>query len=202
MKVKLFSVLSISIFLLHLLVVPGQSCVGRILTIAHDNSIDQQVMGQVLAIFIQERTGTTINLVNSSDVTNSREMVKEGKADIFLSYLTSGLADMDADEKGENNQETYSIVKQYYLQEMSMVWLKPFGYEGPIGSSTTDIKNQSLAAAVATKQCLERFPILERVINKLDGLIDEKTLEKLKKKTGKQEIQVVVKEYLKSQKMI
>ncbi len=202
MKAKLFSVLSISMFLHLLLVAPGQSCVGRILTIAHDDSIDQQVMGQILAIFIQERTGTTINLVNSSNVVNSREMVKEGKADIFLSYLTSGLADMDAGEKGENNQETYSLVKQFYLQEMSMVWLKPFGYEGPIRSSAKNVQNKSLAAAVATKQCLERFPVLERVINKLDGLIDKKTLEKLKKKTGKQEIQVVVKEYLKSQKMI
>ena len=132
MKAKQFFILFVSMFILHLLAVPGQSCVGRTLTIAHDNSIDQRVMSQILAVFIQERTGTTINLVESTDVNDSAKMVEEEKADIFLSYLTDGLANMGGDKKGENIQERYSIVKQHYLQERSMVWLKPFGYKGPI----------------------------------------------------------------------
>lgn len=189
------------VLFLHALAVPGQSCVGRVLTIAYDTSIDQQVMGQILAVFIQERTGTTINLVKASDVNNARQMVEQDKADLFLSYLTIGMADVGGDQKGENVQETYSLVKQHYLRERSMVWLKPFGYKGPI-SKDAQAGNQSMAAIVATRKALERFPILERVINKLDGVVDESTLAQLSEKSGGKDIKVVVKEFLKSRNMI
>ncbi len=202
MKTKYFFIVLVSVFLFHLSIVPGQSCVGRTLTIAHDGSIDQQIMSQILAVFIQERTGTMIKLVKAANVVDSMKMVEQEKANIYLSYITSGLADMGNDTKGENIQENFSIVKQYYLEERSMVWLKPFGYTGPIMNAKVDAANQSMASAVATKKTLERFPILERVINKLDGVVDEKTLKLLQSKAKKKDAKVVVKEFLKSRSMI
>jgi len=201
MKGKQLFILSASIVLLHFFAAPGISCVGRTLTIAHDKSVDQQVMSRILAVFIQERTGTTINLVEAADVNASRKMVEQEKADIYMSYLATGLTDTGG-EKGENSQESYSLVKQHYLQQLNMVWLKPFGYKGPITTTSGAGNNQSMASAVATRKTLERFPILERVINKLDGLIDEKTLTELKEKAGKKDIKGVVKKYLKSRNMI
>lgn len=201
MKSRYFLTILLSALLLHVYAAPGLTCVGRTLTIAHNGSIDQKVMSSIMAVFIQERTGTEISLVDAGDVDKSKKMVEEEKADIFLSYLNKGLADMDG-KRGENTQENYSMVKQYYLQEKGMVWLKPFGYKGPVTANETDAAVKSLAVAVANKSTLERFPILERVINKLDDVFDENTLKQIKDKSDNGDMKAVVKEFLKSRNMI
>lgn len=160
-------------------------------------------MGQLLATYVTERTGTTVNMTTALDVTMSEEQIKQCKADIFINYLNAGLALIkDADTDG-NSQETYGLVKQYFLDEFEMVWLKPLGYKGPLLNNIgLEENNRSLAIPITTREVLNRFPVLDRVINKLGGRIDERTLQQLIQKTESKEILEVVKEFLKEQNLI
>ena len=84
-----------------------------------------------------------------------------------------------------------------------MVWLKPFGFNGPLTEAACDGKALgSLAAPIATKDVLRKFPVLDRVINKLGGRVDNDTLEELRKKTENQNVREAVRAFLKTQKMI
>jgi len=200
MKQKITFILASCIILVLAFALPSQSCVGRILTVSVNDSIEQKLMGQLLATYITERTGTTVNMTTALDVTTSEKQIKECKADIFINYLNTGLAGMkDADASG-NAQETYGLVKQYYNDKFEMVWLKPLGYKGPL--VTQDENSRSLAIPVTTREVLNRFPVLDRVINKLGGRIDEGTLQQLIQQAESKEILVVVKEFLKGQNLI
>ena len=108
----------------------------------------------------------------------------------------------DADTTADT-QESYSLVKQYYLEKDNMVWLKPLGYKGPLqesaGKGTTGL---SLAVPVTTKDVLDRFPVLDRVINKLSGRIDDRTIQQLIQKAQTEGVKVAVKGFLKAQNLI
>ena len=203
MKHKFTFILTGCIILMHSFAVPSQSCVGRILTISVNNSIEQKVIGQLLATYITERTGTTVNMTTGLDVKASEEQIKQCQADIFINYLNVGLTNMDSTDKNENAQEAYALVKQYYGEKFDMVWLKPLGYNGRLLKDTDKAAdNASLAIPVTTREVLNRFPVLDRVINNLSGRIDERTLQQLILETETKEIAVIVKDFLKNQNLI
>jgi glycine betaine/choline ABC-type transport system substrate-binding protein len=179
------------------------SCVGRILTISLNNSMDQQIIGHILSVYITERTGTTIEFTEAADVNGCQQAVNKGDADIFINYLGVASANLKDEKTGENPQETFAIIKEYYLQNYKMVWLKPFGYKGPLAKGgKAGGQGQTIAAPVTTKKVLERFPILDRLINKLEGKIDDNTMEQLIKKATTMDPEKVAKDFLKKRNMI
>ncbi len=177
------------------------SCVGRVLNVAIYDTIDQNILGQMLAVFINERTGTTIELKKAATPEECFELIKKGDADIFIGYIGSPIAKDAKKLVGSSTDETYSLVKQYYRAQYGMVILKPFGYKGPVKESGP-VPGASLAVPITTRKVLDRFPILDRVINKLSDKIDDDTLkiliEEFKKESGEQ----VVKNFLKKRNMI
>ena len=84
-----------------------------------------------------------------------------------------------------------------------MVWLRPFGYSGPLTLGADPQKDGgTLAVPVTTKDVLKRFPVLDRLINKLGNRIDNHTIEELKQKGETQDVEDVVKAFLKARKLI
>ena len=203
MKQKIAFLSAGCILLLLAFALPAQSCVGRILTLSIDNTVEQKLIGQLLATYITERTGTTVNLTTVLDVKASEDLIAQCKADIFLNYIKVGMAGMGDADTTADTQESYSLVKQYYLEKDNMVWLKPLGYKGPLqesaGKGTTGL---SLAVPVTTKDVLDRFPVLDRVINKLSGRIDDRTIQRLIQKAQTEGVKVAVKGFLKAQNLI
>ena len=199
---KIVSPLICCMLLLALWVNPALSCVGRILTLTVTDAPDQQLVGRIVATLITERTGTTVNLKSAADVTDGENQLKEKNADITISYLQTGLARLGSDATTASPQEAYGLVKQYYMDELDMVWLKPFGYRGPLSPEDKQAKNGSLAVPVTTKDVLNRFPVLDRVINKLAGKLDDTTLHTLLDKLKKQKLEAVVKDFLKTRNLI
>lgn len=177
------------------------ACVGRLLIVAVGDSMDQVIMGQMLSILINERTGTTVNTVQPGDLKRCHEAVLNGKADIYINYIGMGLAGKGRPNKVEDPQKVYTLVSQSYMEKFGMVWLKPFGFRGPLTSNHVK-DSTTLAAPVTTKEVLKKFPILDRLINKLGGRIDNKTIDELRGKTKNQDINDVVREFLKNQRLI
>lgn len=179
------------------------TCVGRILTIAIGDSIDQQIMGQMLSVLINERTGTTVNLLKSGNVDKCHESVLEGKANIYIGYIGMGQGNTAGPATAGSVQEVFALVKQSYSEKFGMIWLKPFGFDGPCPLAATGGKDAgTLAAPIATNDVLRKFPVLDRVINKLNGKIDNKVMEGLVKEAETQDVKVAVTEFLKAQKLI
>jgi len=160
-------------------------------------------MGQMLSILINERTGTTVNVIQPGDLKRCHETVLEGKADIYINYIGMGLAGMGGSSKADDPQKVYTLVRQRYMEKFGMVWLKPFGFQGPLTSEANLKKDRAtLAVPVATKDILRRFPVLDRLINKIGGRIDNNTMDELRKKTENQDIKEAIREFLKTQRLI
>ena len=176
---------------------------GRLLVVAVTNSADQVIMGQMLSLLINERTGTSVEVIQQGDIEKCHEAVLKGKANIYLSYIGTGYADMTGSTKVDDPQMVYTLVNQGYLEKFDMVWLRPFGFEGPLdpGRNGKD-QSVSLAAPVTTKDVLRKFPVLDRVINKLAGRIDDAIINELAKEAGNGDVRELVKDFLKDQKLI
>jgi glycine betaine/choline ABC-type transport system substrate-binding protein len=184
---------SASLFLLLTFTSTSYSCVGRILNLTANDSKEQQVVAHIMATFITERTGTTVNIVNSSEDSGAG-----CPSDICINYVNTGLSGMSGDNQGSDDQENYSLVKEYYNNEQEdLVWLKPFGYKGPVKQ-----QDASLAVPVANRESLAKFPILSRVIDKLGSLIDDSSLEQLLQQAESGDAESVAKDFLKTKNLI
>ena len=103
----------------------------------------------------------------------------------------------------DDPQKAYILASRYYMQKFDMVWLKPFGFQGPLTQAAPPGKvDRTLAAPVTTKEVIKKFPILDRLINKLGGRVDNKALEQLREKSENQDVETTVSEFLKSQNLI
>jgi len=201
-KFRLLAVVA-AFFSLPLMAAPGSCCVGRVLTVAVDQSADQNIIGNMLSVFINERTGTSVQLKRVATPADCFRLVKDGDADIFISYIGAPLPDKESGLSAGSPEETYSLVKQYYRENYGMVWLKPYRYHGPVAEGRdASPASGSLAAVVTTRKVLDRFPILDRVINKLSDRIDDDAMNQLIKETGSGDIEKVIKEFLKKRNMI
>lgn len=182
---------------------PVRACVGRLLIVAVSNSTDQVIMGQMLSILINERTGTTVKIVQPGDLKKCHETVLNGKANIYINYIGFGRACVGVSAQMNDSQKVYTLVRQCYMEKFELVWLKPFGFQGPLTLRANPEKgNGTLAVPVASQDTLRRFPILDRLINKLGGRIDNNTMDELRKRTKNQDIKEVVREFLRTQNLI
>ncbi|MDH4318846.1 MAG: hypothetical protein OEV64_10685 [Desulfobulbaceae bacterium] len=193
------TVLSALLFV-HLFAGSSYSCVGRLLVLAVGDTPDQVVMAEMLSLLVNERTGTSVELIKPGNLDACKEAVKQDKAQIFFTYVGVAQAEM-GETADSNSQETYNKVRQHYLDTYDMVWLKPFGFSGPM-EQNGKVENGSLIAPVSTSEVLKRFPVLDRVINKLKDKVDDKTIADLVEKTKEKDVKEVVKDFLKSNKMI
>jgi glycine betaine/choline ABC-type transport system substrate-binding protein len=212
MKGKKYLILISGLIFFHLLATPLFACKGRvlvvavgdsidqvimgkmlsILVVAVGDSIDQVIMGKMLSILINERTGTTVEIAQSGDIEASHEAVLQGKANIYINYVGMAGAGTEGPNALDEPQKAYILVSRSYMEKYGMVWLKPFGFQGPLPQ----------AVPVTTKDVIKKFPILDRLINKLAGQVDNKTLEELREKSANQDVEITVREFLTSHKLI
>jgi glycine betaine/choline ABC-type transport system substrate-binding protein len=87
MKGKKYFIIISGLILLHLLATPLLACKGRLLNLAVGNSPDQLIMGKMLSIMINERTGTTVEIVQVEDIKAAHEAVLNGLAEIYINYI-------------------------------------------------------------------------------------------------------------------
>jgi glycine betaine/choline ABC-type transport system substrate-binding protein len=187
---KFAAAVSGSFFLLAA-VSPGFACVGRVLNLTVSDSAEQQIIAQVMATYINQRTGTTVNVTTAPA---SKDGACSG--DVCIQYVGDGLVGMKGQQPGDD-QEAYKLVKEFYMEKEKAVWLKPFGYKGPVGKDKA-----SQAVPVAKRDSLAKFPVLDRVINKLGGLIDDAAVQQLIEKAKGGDAKAAAKEFLKAKNLI
>ena len=203
MKGKKYFIIISGLILLHLLATPLLACKGRVLNLAVGNSVDQAIMGQMMSILINERTGTTVEIVQLEDTKAAHEAVLHGLAEIYINYVGMAQAGTEGPNALDEPQKAYILASRSYNREFGMIWLKPFGFQGPMAQAASSGEvDRSLAAPITTKEVIKKFPILDRLINKLAGRVDNKTLEELRGKSENQDVEITVREFLTSHKLI
>lgn len=177
----------------------ANACVGRILYIGALQSNSGKLMSEMLALLINERTGTTIQ-IRSFDTADQLYLAlkspKEAeRVDIIVEDTTQALT-IAKQAAAATPEQDFTAVKAFYEKELDVVWLTPFGFNA-------DATKPSISAPLVRRDVLTNFPLLPRVLNKLAGAINDKAFHDLiKALDGGEKPKNAAKDFLKKQKFI
>ena len=174
------------------------ACVGKTLVIGSTGGVQQELMANMLAQLITERTGTSVKLVSHDSSQSAHQALLKDDLDIYVEYTGIGLVQILGAEPVQDADQLYQSVKKRYNEELNLIWLKPLGFEA-------DLQGLGLpaqAVPVARKDTLKKFPALARLINKLGGKIDAKTIVNLETQAGSQGAKEVARNFLKQNRLI
>jgi osmoprotectant transport system substrate-binding protein len=156
----------------------GEACVGRKITIGYQNTTEQAILAELLAILIEERTGTKVILKEVEDSHEAHRALEASEIQIYIEYTGIGLSEILGEKPEKDPKKVYKRVKKAYSKNFNLIWLKTFGFNSTNGKA----ENKDLPlypAPVVRKDTLEKFPALARLINKLNGKIDDQTMGQL-----------------------
>ena len=155
----------LTVLLIITFVQNSDACVGRLLYLGVTNNPHEQLLAEVMSIFIKERTGSTVKILlfnNSRDLYNA---VKQGQVNMIIEN-TDHAKDILTKPKETSVKMTYEIVKNEYRKKLNLTWFRPFG-------------EKPLYAPVLTVETLTNYPALPRLLNKLAGVLGNQTCVKL-----------------------
>jgi len=150
------------------------ACAGYTITVGSDGSPQQELVTQIMAELIRQRTGTKIKMVRFASQAELQAAAEQHDVDLLLVTKTRP-AGTGGGLPSDN----------------PLRLLKPFGYQA----------GQVVPAFhVAT---LKRFPALQRLINRLAGEIDDATLMRLQGQVSAEtDLRAVAKKFLHEQQLI
>lgn len=159
----------------------ADACVGRKLVIGYKNFTEQAVLAEILAILIEERTGTKIALKEIEDTMEAHRALEENEIQIYVEYTGIGLKEILGGKVEKDPRKVYNTVKDAYKRNFNLIWLKTFGF-----NTENDIYKEEIgqglpldAAPVVRQDTLKKFPALARLINKMNGKINNVTMKQL-----------------------
>ncbi len=145
----------------------GFACVGKTLVIGALPSPNEQLLAQMMAVMISERTGTTVNVVNFDDQQKLYAAMDKKEINIIAENTGRALQRLGKQASGDVDA-VYAAVKEAYRSKLHLVLLKPFGKSATAGDKPfADV-------AVIAENTLIDFPALPRVIEKLAGIAQDK----------------------------
>ncbi|AMV73229.1 lipoprotein [Desulfuromonas carbonis] len=177
----------------------AQGCVGKTLVIASTGTVQQDLLAEIIALLIGERTGTTVKVIRVASPQAAHEALLKAELDISVEYTGAGQLNVLHGEAIADPKALFEVVKTRYNQDLNLIWLQPFGFDEP-GAVTTAIPAE--AAPVVRKDTLKKFPALTRLINKLGGTIDGATMKRLEAQAASGKVREVARSFLKDNRLI
>jgi len=177
----------------------ASACVGKTLLVGAIDNPQQQVLAQMLAVLISERTGTTVKVVPVAGHAEAHDALLRADLDMYVEYTGVGQVTLLKDPPIADSDSLYKAVKERYNQELNLIWLKPFGFSDPRYAPEGTVAE---AAPVVRKDTLKKFPALARLINKLGGAIDAETMKKLEAESVAGSSKDVARRFLKENRFI
>lgn len=149
----------------------GIACVGKTLIIGALDNPYERLMAQMMAVIINERTGTTVNVEFFDGEKQLFDAIEKREVNIYMENTDRAMQQLGMDLK--DDQETiYSVVKEAYKKQLHLVLLEPFG-PSPTGDGSATY------VPVIAEGILIEYPALPRVLNKLAGIAEEKNYSRL-----------------------
>jgi len=192
---KLIIILFVAIF--SFFSFQSNACVGRILSIGIVDSVNENLLAELISVFIDERTGTTVNVMIFENYEEIYEAVKKEEIGVVIENTDHALTMLNFQGSGDRKKD-YNISKKEFRERLNLVWLKPLGY-------LPEEKGEGLLyySVVITEDVLINFPALPRLINKLKGISDDKDFGKVVESVkADRDIRKAVRSLLKRKKLI
>jgi len=174
-----------------LLVTAGEAgaCVGKILYIGIPNAPAEQVLAELVATLVSERTGTTVKVLSFKDSRELYAAVKKGNVGLVIENRDRGF-DVLGKPRESNPKTALETLRREYQRTLNMVWLEPFGGDPPY-------------APVITTETLSSLPALPKLLNKLAGMLTDDVCARLVKAArGDDRTKKVARDFLKSKRLI
>ncbi len=183
-KGKKVIALSVGILMLATMIFtvgPVKACVGRKLVIGYKAFTEQAILAELLAILIEERTGTKVTLKEIEDTMEAHRALEDNEIQIYVEYTGIGLKEILGGKAEKDPRKVYRKVKEAYKQNFNLIWLKTFGFKTENAQYKEEIKQgfPLFAAPVVRQDTLKKFPALARLINKLNNKIDNNIMNSL-----------------------
>ncbi len=150
---------------LFLAAVEADACVGKTITIAVSDSLSEKILAQLVAVLLNERTGTQVEVKTYANTKNIFDAVTKGEAGILIGNTRRALSTL-GERKTLDSKETYSVSKAGYRKRFSLIWLESLG---PVDNG---VNQRHQYGPVITVDIMRDFPALPRVINKLAGVLE------------------------------
>jgi osmoprotectant transport system substrate-binding protein len=181
------------------------ACVGKTIVIgSKDSSVVQRIVDEIVAMLINERTGTSVKLVSFDNAEECRKAIISAEVDIYVEYTGSALTEVLKITDVNDSDTAFKLVKSEYNEKYNLVWLSPYGFDYPQGlqSEYKDKGIPAVAAPVVRKDTLKKFPALARLLKKLTGKITNEKLDALVKSVKGDNFKAIARKFLKENRLI
>jgi osmoprotectant transport system substrate-binding protein len=185
-----------------LLPVPTAACVGRTILVGYFDAPDQALVANILAVFIDERTGTTVKLSRFASREDAFEAVRQDKVSLYTDYSSVLLSKFAGEKPGPEDERNFARLKEVLNRKYNVVWLEPFGYDRYFSGKAKAGDKPGTAGLMLCKDALAKFPALPKLLGKLRGILDNETMASLLKESEKSDPKTVARRFLKSRKLI
>jgi osmoprotectant transport system substrate-binding protein len=190
---------------------PGsaRACVGRTLYVGYYDAPAQVMVAQILSVFIDERTGTTVKMTRFGTRDEAFEAIRNDRISLFADYSGIVLARFGGETPGPDPERNIARLKEILNGEHNVVWLEPFGFDRNFSDKVRDGGNGTKgrgepgpAGLMLCKDALSKFPALPKLLGKLRGVLDNETMAGLLRDAKESDPRAVARRFLKSRKLI
>jgi osmoprotectant transport system substrate-binding protein len=181
---------------------PAKACVGRTILIGYHDAPDQVMVANILAVFIDERTGTTVKLSRFRTREEAFEAIRLDKVSLYTDYSTILLSKFAGERPSGDDEKNIARLKEVLNRKYNVVWLEPFGYDRYFPEVANNGERPGQAGVMLCKDALSKFPALPKLLGKLRGVLDNETMASLLREASTSDPKTVARRFLKSRKLI
>jgi len=181
---------------------PAPACVGRTILIGYHDAPDQVMVANILAVFIDERTGTTVKLSRFGTREEAFEAIRQDKISLYTDYSSILLSKFAGERPVGDDEKNIARLKEVLNRKYNVVWLEPFGYDRYFPEKPKNGERPGQAGVMLCKDALSKFPALPKLLGKLRGTLDNETMASLLREAEKSDPKTVARRFLKSRKLI
>jgi osmoprotectant transport system substrate-binding protein len=181
---------------------PARACVGRTILIGYHDAPDQVMVANILAVFIDERTGTTVKLSRFRTREEAFEAIRQDKVSLYTDYSTILLSKFAGERPSGDDEKNIARLKEVLNRKYNVVWLEPFGYDRYFPETAKNVERPGQAGVMLCKDALSKFPALPKLLGKLRGVLDNETMASLLREASTSDPKTVARRFLKTRKLI
>ena len=181
---------------------PARACVGRTIVIGYHDAPDQVMVANILAVFIDERTGTTVKLSRFRTREEAFEAIRLDKVSLSTDYSTVLLSKFAGERPSGDDEKNIARLKEVLNRKYNVVWLEPFGYDRYFPEKANGGERPGQAGVMLCKDALSKFPALPKLLGKLRGVLDNETMASLLREASTSDPKTVARRFLKARKLI
>jgi osmoprotectant transport system substrate-binding protein len=180
----------------------AEACVGRTIYVGYFNAPEQVMVANILAVFIDERTGTTVKLTRFDGRDAAFEAVRQDKISLYADYSSIVLGKFAGERPTPDEEMNFARLKEVLNRKYNVVWLESLGYDRYFPDKGKAVEKPGQAGMMLCKEALSKFPALPKLLAKLKGMLDNATMESLLREAESSEPKAVARRFLKSRKLI